>query len=88
MLSDGGVNADAKAIVFDSLSGLAGNDTYYVNNSGDTITESNGTTGGVDTVISSVSYTLSASVENLTLTGALNTTATASDSTRTSTSHQ
>jgi Ca2+-binding RTX toxin-like protein len=50
----------------DVLIGLGGNDTY-VTDGGDTITEAAG--GGTDTVRSSVSYTLSANLENLTLIG-------------------
>src|SRR5204862_488699 len=44
-----------------------GNDTYIVDNSGDFVIEQ--ADQGIDTVLSSVSYTLSADVENLTLTG-------------------
>jgi len=51
----------------DKLIGGADNDTYIVDNTGDTITELAG--GGLDLVRSSVTYTLSANVENLTLTG-------------------
>jgi Ca2+-binding RTX toxin-like protein len=58
---DGGTGAD-------TLDGGSGNDTYTIDNVGDVITESAG--GGTDTAQSSVSYTLSAEVENLTLTGA------------------
>ena len=57
---DGGTGADA-------MSGDAGNDTYHVDNTGDTITE--WWNRGVDTVYASVSHTLAANVENLTLTG-------------------
>ena len=49
------------------LSGLAGNDTYVVNNAGDLVIES--PDEGADLVQSSVSYTLTANVEDLTLTG-------------------
>ncbi|WP_283207320.1 beta strand repeat-containing protein, partial [Methylobacterium soli] len=59
---DGGAGAD-------SMSGGEGNDTYIVDNAGDTVTEVAGTVGGTDTVRSSISFTLGANVENLTLTG-------------------
>jgi Ca2+-binding RTX toxin-like protein len=52
----------------DSLNGGNGNDTYVVDASGDVVTESS-TTGGNDTIQSSVSFTLPTNVENLTLTG-------------------
>ena len=58
---DGGTGAD-------NLTGGDGGDTYTVDNIGDVITEL--TTGtGTDLVNSSVTYTLSANVENLTLSG-------------------
>ncbi|BAZ48098.1 hypothetical protein NIES4103_07030 [Nostoc sp. NIES-4103] len=56
----------------DSLSGGDGNDTYIVDSSGDIVTEENGSggdSGKVDTVKSSVDWTLGAYLENLTLTG-------------------
>ncbi|KQV33365.1 MULTISPECIES: calcium-binding protein [unclassified Rhizobium] len=57
---DGGAGAD-------KLAGGAGNDTYIVDNAGDVVTE--GSNAGTDTVKASVSHTLAANVENLTLTG-------------------
>ena len=51
----------------DTMSGGAGNDIYVVDAAGDVVTEAAGE--GTDTVQSSVSYSLGANVENLTLTG-------------------
>lgn len=61
---DGGVGAD-------TLKGGDGNDTFVVNSTNDVVIESHATPsiGGIDTVKSSVSYTLGANVENLTLQG-------------------
>jgi Ca2+-binding RTX toxin-like protein len=60
---NGGAGADA-------MSGLAGNDLYIVDNTGDTVNEAPG--GGTDRVQSSVDFTLGANVENLDLTGSAN----------------
>ena len=60
---DGGTGADRMA-------GGTGNDTYIVNNIADMVTELSG--GGHDTIDSSVTYTLSANVEKLVLTGSNN----------------
>lgn len=57
---DGGVGAD-------DMRGDTGDDTYYVDDSGDVVTEYSGE--GTDTVNSSITYTLGSNVENLTLTG-------------------
>jgi Ca2+-binding RTX toxin-like protein len=54
----------------DTMTGGLGDDTYYVDNAGDSVVEANN--GGTDQVISSVGYSLSQFVENLTLTGAAN----------------
>ena len=58
----------------DQLFGLAGNDTYAVNNVGDVVVEN--LNEGTDLVNASVSHTLGANVENLTLTGTANINAT------------
>jgi Ca2+-binding RTX toxin-like protein len=57
-----------------TMAGGQGNDNYYVNNAGDTITES--TNQGVDVIYSAVSYTLPANVETVVLTGSANINAT------------
>lgn len=57
---DGGIGSDV-------LEGGAGDDTYVVDNAGDTVTEL--ASAGTDRVQSGVTITLSANVENLTLTG-------------------
>jgi trimeric autotransporter adhesin len=51
----------------DQLTGLAGNDTYVVNHVGDVVVEA--LNEGIDTVQASLTYTLAANVENLSLTG-------------------
>jgi hypothetical protein len=58
---DGGAGAD-------TMAGGAGNDVYIVDNAGDVVTE--GVSAGTDSVNASITYTLTANVENLTLTGA------------------
>jgi Ca2+-binding RTX toxin-like protein len=58
----------------DTMRGGAGNDTYVVDNTGDGVVENAGE--GIDLVQSSVTYSLSADVENLTLTGTGNINAT------------
>jgi uncharacterized delta-60 repeat protein len=55
----------------DFMVGGNGSDIYVVDNVGDVVRETNAdaTLGGIDTVNASVSFTLGANVENLTLTG-------------------
>jgi serralysin len=59
---DGGAGADL-------MIGGTGNDTYIVDNMADVISETSRLQGEIDTVRASVSYSLSANLENLTLTG-------------------
>ena len=67
---DGGIGNDSLngGTEADSMAGGAGNDTYFVDNIGDAVTEA--LSAGTDVVQSSVTFTLSANVENLILTGA------------------
>jgi Ca2+-binding RTX toxin-like protein len=51
----------------DRMAGGLGNDSYYVDNTGDVVSEA--ANAGTDVVRSSVSYTLGANLENLILTG-------------------
>ncbi|MGB3494264.1 MAG: hypothetical protein WBA57_16155 [Elainellaceae cyanobacterium] len=62
-LIDGGAGAD-------EMSGGGGDDSYIVDNLGDTVSETNGDgsdPGGIDDVLSRVNFTLGANIENLTL---------------------
>jgi serralysin len=54
----------------DTLIGGAGNDTYHVNSTKDVIQEDSSSAGGVDKVVSTISYKLGQGLENLTLAGA------------------
>ena len=60
-----------------AMVGTAGNDSFVVDNAGDTVTE--GVGQGIDSIQSSVSYTLPANVENLALTGYIYTSAFGND---------
>jgi Ca2+-binding RTX toxin-like protein len=62
---DGGAGAD-------SLMGGLGNDTYVVDNAKDKVSETSTSVEEIDTVQSSINYTLGANLENLILTGASN----------------
>jgi serralysin len=62
---DGGAGADFMA-------GGRGDDTYIVDNIGDVISETSEVNFEIDSVFASVTYTLSANLENLTLTGTAN----------------
>ncbi len=53
----------------DTLNGGAGNDSYVVDNIGDLVIETSTLSTEIDNVSSSVTYTLGANIENLTLTG-------------------
>ena len=59
----------------DTMAGGGGDDTYVVDNVGDVVTEG-AFAAGTDLVQASISYTLTANVENLTLTGSSNINAT------------
>lgn len=54
----------------DTIAGGDGNDYYNVDNAGDIVTEGSGVSGGHDEVHSTITYTLSANVEDLYLAGA------------------
>jgi uncharacterized delta-60 repeat protein len=58
----------------DTLKGNDGSDTYYVDNINDVVLETNAdqTTGGIDNVVSTVSYTLGVNLENILLSGSGN----------------
>ncbi len=62
---DGGAGAD-------TMSGATGNDVYVVDNVGDSVIETSTLAAEIDTVSSSIDYTLTANVEKLVLTGSGN----------------
>jgi Ca2+-binding RTX toxin-like protein len=61
---DGGLGAD-------TMKGGDGNDTYYVDNIADVVLETNANAlvGGTDNVVTTISYTLGANLENMLLAG-------------------
>ena len=67
MTGNGGANILDGGAGADMMVGGAGNDVYIVDNAGDVVTE--GASAGTDGVSASITYTLTANVENLTLTG-------------------
>ena len=69
---DGGVGADI-------LIGGLGNDTYVVDDAGDLVTETSSLATEIDTVQSSISFTLGSNLERLTLTGSANTNGTGNE---------
>ncbi|WP_207868345.1 hypothetical protein, partial [Pseudomonas sp. 58(2021)] len=62
---DGGIGADA-------MVGGDGNDSYYVDNVGDLVIETDTSPNAIDRVLSSINYTLGTNLENLTLLGSAN----------------
>ncbi|HMV04935.1 MAG TPA: cadherin-like domain-containing protein [Accumulibacter sp.] len=67
LIGNSGRNLLNGATGADSMAGGAGNDDYFVDNAGDTVSEA--FNDGIDTIYASVAYVLPEHVENLILTG-------------------
>ncbi|WP_411885843.1 calcium-binding protein [Polaromonas sp. YR568] len=67
MVGTSGADTLAGTAGVDRLEGLAGNDSYTINNAGDVVLENSNE--GIDNVTTSIDYTLTTNVENLSLTG-------------------
>jgi Ca2+-binding RTX toxin-like protein len=77
LLGDDGIDILIGRDGADTMAGGAGNDTYYVDNVGDVVVESSD--GGVDSVRTTVDWTLSAWVENGAITSSAGLTLTGND---------
>jgi serralysin len=68
---DGGVGNDTLngGTGIDTMIGGTGNDLYYVDNTGDIVTETSNLATEIDTVYSSIDYSLGLNIERLNLTG-------------------
>jgi Ca2+-binding RTX toxin-like protein len=74
IMGNSGNNTLIGGLGADTMIGYAGNDTYLVDNAQDVVIEA--ADGGIDLVRATVSYTLAANIERLTLDGSLNIAAT------------
>ncbi|VVO33456.1 Mannuronan C5-epimerase AlgE5 [Pseudomonas fluorescens] len=72
LLGNSGTNVLDGGLGADRMVGGTGNDTYVVDNLKDVVSETSTLAGEIDTVMASISYTLGANLENLTLTGSDN----------------